>query len=62
MTKRQSEIEIPFTLNPDGESAWAIVDHKLVLEHVRVDEYYLVLKLKKPSLVITKRRPREPQR
>lgn len=60
MAKRQSEIEIPFTISPPGDTAWAIVDHKVVLRDVAVDEYYLVINLKKPSLIITKRRPDRP--
>lgn len=55
MAKRQSEIEIPFTPSPTGESAWAIVDHKIVLKDVAVDDYYLVFNLKKCSLIILKR-------
>ncbi len=55
MAKRQSEIEIPFTAHASGDYAWAIVDHKIVLKDVAVDDYYLVFNFKKGSLIILKR-------
>lgn len=55
MAKRQSEIEIPFTPSPSGKTAWAIVDHAIELQGVKVDEYYFIINLEKPSLIITKR-------
>lgn len=55
VAKRQSEIVIPFTRSAKGDTAWAIVDHPIVLERVAVDEYYLVFDPKVPSLTIAKR-------
>ena len=55
MAKRQSEIEIPFTRNADGKSAFAIVDHKVVLKDIAVDDYYLVFDFVRNALVVCKR-------
>jgi hypothetical protein len=56
MAKRQSEIDIPFTVSSANEDSWwAIVDFPIVLTQVKVDEYYLVIDAKSKVLTICKR-------